>query len=108
MKFIKSELSAKLKSPLKARDLNQPNEEGIVDQLSKGFSTMLKSLFGTDEAAQQPEQVHISCTDDKRFMRKLRNEIKHFEICQRMFEESYIAVVMHIQKEYEQKTSLYL
>jgi len=41
-------------------------------------------------------------------MQRLKNELKYFEICQRVFEESYIGVVLHIQKEIQEKTVKHL
>ena len=43
---------------------------------------------------------------DKRFMKKLKSELKYFEICLRIFEESYIGAILHAKHEILEKKML--
>jgi len=45
---------------------------------------------------------------DKKFLKKLKSELKYFEICLRMFEESYIGVVLHAKQEIQERNIEYL
>jgi len=78
-----------------------------LDHISKACSSVFNSIFRPQP--QQPEQKAApTVLDDKKFMQRLKNELKYFEICQRVFEESYIGVVLHIQKEIQEKTVKHL
>jgi hypothetical protein len=65
--------------------------------------TTLSNLFyqADKEASREVEATQASgkIFNDKSFMKKLKSELKYFEICMRIFEESYIAVILHAKNE---------
>jgi len=78
-----------------------------LGHISKACSSVFNSIFRA-QPQQTEQKAAPTVLDDKKFMQRLKNELKYFEICQRVFEESYIGVVLHIQKEIQEKTVKHL
>ena len=70
----------------------------------RAMSSVYSSIFGSSEAEPEEEKQNYDyLCKDRKFLKKLKSELKYFEICMRMFEEAYIGVVLHSKQEVMEK-----
>ena len=72
------------------------------------ISNAFANLFSQVEEQKKPETYSDSALadlicKDKKFVKKLKSELKYFEICIRIFEETYIGAILHAKNEILEK-----